>query len=127
MKDVFEYYEDPVQTLTNKAHPMFSVASQMYKNRDYYGAMIADPTDPMSKYYSDWTKFLVGQFTPFAYQGYKKLKEEETPEQKISPAASLFGFGPAPASITDPFYGLKYKTQEEKRARKIKARRESNE
>ena len=127
MKDVFEYYEDPVQTLTNKAHPMFSVASQMYKNRDYYGAMIADPTDPMSKYYSDWTKFLVGQFTPFAYQGYKKLKEEETPEQKISPEASLLGFGPAPASITDPFYGLKYKTQEEKRARKIKARRESNE
>ena len=126
MKDVFEYNHAPVQTLINKTHPIFSMGNQMFNNRDYYGAMIADPNDDNYKWTMDWLKYIGKQMTPFALQSYGRLeKEYETGQSKIPPWASLFGIATAPASITDPNYGLKYKLSEEKKARRLKAKEEA--
>lgn len=100
VKDVLEYSRAPVQTLLNKLSPMFETAHELYQNRDYYGGIIHNPTDPAIKQIMDTGRYLFAQATPFGIRGQRRMALEGTPQWEQ--ALSLFGIQPAPAYITSP-------------------------
>jgi hypothetical protein len=100
MKDIVEYWHQPVQTVINKMNPLVAIVDQMVKNEDFYGAQIVDrDAAPLTQFEQELT-YLGKQMEPFAVRGYQRQKEEGQPG--AASAASFVGFNPAPAYITRP-------------------------
>lgn len=122
MKDVAEYNLQPGQTLLNKLHPAFETGVELYQNRDYYGALIADPDTPGYDQLTDYLKYFGAQAEPFSLRSFFRLENE--PGSAISPFVAGLGLNPAPAYITDPERGEMVQRRQDKIARKRKMRKE---
>lgn len=116
VKDVVEYNESPLQTLTNKTHPAIVSAKELVENRDYYGALIHDPQDPAASQLTDWLKFFGGQVEPFSMRSYFRLEGESG--SKLPDWISFFGINPAPGYITDPERGEHFQERLDQVARR---------
>lgn len=123
MKDVYAYKNDPVGTILNKLSPGISTASELIRNRDYYGGIIHNPNDPTTKQIFDTAKFILGQATPFALKSQQRLEKEKAPIwQQVM---SYLGFQPAPQSITDPERAKRMQDRADKPAIRKKVREEA--
>ena len=103
VKDVVEYNRAPVGTLMNKLHPLAEVGWELYHNRDFYGDIITFPEkgDPVVQ----GLQYGLRTLQPFSIQGLERQAREGA---DIFPRImNLFGFVPAPLSITDPARGAR--------------------
>lgn len=103
MKDVVAYAHDPVQTISNKAHPLISLLGQELTNRDFFGAAIHDPGDPEYKQWLDRAAYAAREMLPFSWQNYQQQakaagKEPSAVDWLTSP--QQIGLAPAPAYVT---------------------------
>ncbi len=97
LKDIVSYKMHPLKTLTNKLHPMWSELSQMLENKDYYGAQIRNPDDPLVKQVEQELGFVAKNFIPFSVRGAeRRVGAKESPETK---AESFFGIMPISPEI----------------------------
>jgi hypothetical protein len=101
MKDVVAFAHDPQQTVMNKVNPMASMLYQWWTNRDYYGALIDDPDDPLDKRIWDQARWVWRNVQPFSMQSIQRLEESGAPSASAW-ASSVFGFQAAPGYIVDP-------------------------
>jgi hypothetical protein len=98
MKDVYQYSHDPVQTLTNKLHPLIGTIADMLRNKDYYGQPIRNSDDSIVKQATDLAKYVGQQAEPFGLRNFLQGRESNlTPAQR---AAAFVGVTPAPKWIS---------------------------
>ena len=98
IKDVIEYTHAPVQTVLNKMHPLASIATQLYQNKDFYGGSIynSDFQNPAVAY----AEYILNQALPFSVRG--AMRQNVAGKDSTDQALSFFGFVPAPQSIANP-------------------------
>jgi len=93
MKDLYAYAKDPIGTLTNKAHPLWGLISQIKNNKDYYGVEVRHPDDNFAQQAGETAKFVAKAFVPFWMRGVQK--ESERDGSALAMAAPLIGIMPA--------------------------------
>jgi hypothetical protein len=107
MKDVFGWYDDPLQTAINKANAFVSTTVNVMRNRDWKGDPISPPaTDPSAPYEMtapEWLKayfnYSAGQFTPISVRDMYQGRKIGT---GITQAEQFFGLRPAGRRFIDP-------------------------
>jgi len=121
MKDVFAYSKDPLGTIGHKASPLLSMAVDLASNRDYYGDMVRNPADPISKQLQQVGAYALTQFKPFTVTNLNKANQENARvSQRIE---AFFGFNKAPGSVINPgkvFVPRAPRTPEQKAKAKLK-------
>jgi hypothetical protein len=118
IKDVIAYAHAPVQTLLNKTHPLISLTSQLYYNRDYYGGIIDHPT--LDNPWTAYPEYLLNQALPFSIRGAQHLNAAGA--SKMQQMMAFWGFNPAPTSIANPERGEAYQQRLDNQAYKIRER-----
>jgi hypothetical protein len=94
-KDIYAYAKNGVlTTLSHKTHPLLSIVSELYNNKDYMGNEIASPDDNIMQRLSSEMGFTVKQFIPFAMQG--AFKEHDRDGSMFAQALPFVGVVPAP-------------------------------
>lgn len=66
MKDVVGFMRHPLLTLEHKASPALSAAIELMENKDYRGAMIRNPDDPIETQLGQVGKYLGKEAVPFS-------------------------------------------------------------
>lgn len=100
IKDVLEYNRAPVQTLTNKLNPIWANLFEMYHNRDFYGGIIVNPTDPVIEQLRQLGEYEAEVVTPFSIRSTRRLYKEGSSWGQL--LASMFGLQAAPGFIVAP-------------------------
>jgi hypothetical protein len=96
-KDIYHYYHDPGKTISNKLHPLLSLAAETWQNQDYYGTQIYNEGDNRFQKGIDIAKHVGTSMVPFAVKGLQKQRENEAPlSRQLAP---FIGITPAPSSI----------------------------
>jgi hypothetical protein len=94
-KDIMAYYRDPVQTVTNKTHPLINMIAAAVQNKDYYGTKIRNEDDPLLNQGADLARYGISQYVPFWMRGIQRQMRTDTdPREYIAP---LVGIMPAPS------------------------------
>lgn len=107
MKDIYHYGKAPLETLSNKLHPLIGMTAEMLDNKDFYGNKIANEDDPLMKQILSETGYIGKSTLPFAYRGLERNLEQG--ESKIKSALPFIGLTPAPATIVrTPAQNLAY-------------------
>lgn len=105
MKDVFSYKNNPVKTLINKLSPEFNLATELITNKDYYGVMIRDSNDPLSKQLVDVGKYLADKMLPFSVRNLSLVEQQAQSEGRTTTlkdyVESSLGISKAPNYITE--------------------------
>lgn len=99
VKDLVDYAKHPASTAVNKAHPLFSLANDLYHNKDYYGVEIREAGAPAWKQGTQAGEYIAKSFVPFWIRG-----EQHTFQRGGGVAwraLPYVGVMPAPRSITD--------------------------
>jgi hypothetical protein len=97
IKDVIAYKRHPVQTVTNKLHPMIGIVGDMLENRDFFGDEIRNPDDPMVVQLQQEAKYVMKAIAPY---GVSNLLEQRQRGQSLATQAASF-VGITPASRED--------------------------
>ena len=112
-EDVYEYGTMPLQTVINKANPIFGIIHSIYANEDFYGNAIRNPDAGSWEQLREGAMFALRQSQPFSVQGTRQYLSgdsqgadgsEAAPSarDRVLSAIPPLGFGPAPARITSP-------------------------
>ena len=106
MKDVFGWYQDPLQEAANKRSRLLSLAQETVTNKDWRGAPIAPPSDPNKSWMENVPSWLsahlnnvVQSFVPITA---KQLMRGKGSDTGLSSAESVMGMQPAGMRYTDP-------------------------
>lgn len=97
LKDIYAYTKHPGRTVMNKLHPMWSMLHQMWANKDYYGAQIRNPDNPLVKQVQEELAFVTRQFVPFSVRGAQRRAGAK--ESREVQAESFMGIMPIPPEI----------------------------
>jgi diguanylate cyclase (GGDEF)-like protein len=123
-KDLYEYGTMPVQTLINKANPIFGIMHSIYANEDFYGNPIRHSDADFWTQMKEGASYAARETLPFSYQGGKQYLSARNQElgdasgdlkRQVLTIAPYAGFGPAPARITSPDQMERYQQEEEER------------
>jgi hypothetical protein len=114
IKDLYEYATQPVNTVINKANPMFGIMHSIYANEDFFGDPVRSPDDDFWGQLADSVKYAAKETVPFAIQGTKQFAESGA--SGIATAAPYFGITPAPARVTSPEQMERYQHEREQQA-----------
>ncbi len=121
VKDIVAATFRPGQTLLNKLNPLFSLASQVMHNRNYYDDIISMPGEdnPIMAY----GEYILGAPVPFAIQA--MLRDSKNGGDMTDIAQSFLGFQPAPGYITDPDRAERGQNRSDRAAYKRRLRHEA--
>ncbi len=109
-KDLYEYGTQPVNTLINKANPIFGIIHSIYANEDFYGNPVRDPdAGPWTQMW-EGAKYAGVEVAPFSLQGARQYAASG--ESAAMQTAPYVGFGPAPARVTSPEQMDRYQLRE---------------
>jgi Inorganic Pyrophosphatase len=97
MKDVYAYASDPLKTLSNKTHPLLSLAGEEVRNKDYYGTEIRHEGDNIVEKAGQTLGYTAKAFIPFWMRGTQK--EADRGGDALAMAAPLIGIMPAPSEM----------------------------
>lgn len=99
MKDVLAYANNPVETASNKTHPLLNTIIEMLQNKDYYNTKIRNEDDPIYKQAASLLAHFGKQFEPFSSREVRRMMDEgQTGGRQFLP---LIGFVRARHDITD--------------------------
>lgn len=97
MKDIYAVTEHPMQTAMHKLHPIFSMGSGIYSNKDYFGEQVYDPSDNKAVKVLKSAEYAGKQVVPFSFTNFKKLEESGAgPGEAVG---AFFGITPSPKYI----------------------------
>ena len=102
MKDVFGWYQDPVQEAKNKIATGPSLVGEMLTGKDWKGDPIADPSAGVPEHIKAYAKRVAEAFTPISI----KNQWERKKGSEIGRAEAFMGLRPAGRQYVDP-EGLK--------------------
>ena len=100
MKDLISYSNAPVKTLLNKTSPIINDAIDLYKNKDFYGAQIYGPDDPIYQKGLEQLKYLGENMVPFSFK--QRPGDEKSIGEQFGTQQGLqqkFGIMPAPKEM----------------------------
>jgi hypothetical protein len=112
-KDLYEYGTQPIQTVINKANPIFGIMHSIYANEDFYGNPIRHSDADFWTQLKEGAAYAGKESLPFAYQGTQQFAASK--DSGWLKAAPYMGFGPAPARVTSPEQMERYQHEEEER------------
>jgi GGDEF domain-containing protein len=123
MKDIYEYADQPFNTLINKANPMFGIIHALSANEDFYGDPTrGDPDAPWWQQLKEGAKYAVKATVPFSIQGAQHFAAAA--DHPLLKGATYFGATPAPARITSPEQMERYQHSEDQKAYAKKLQRD---
>lgn len=98
MKEVYHGLNDPIETVKNKVHPMFSMVNQMLNNEDFYGVEIFNRNDPLVMRLLKEAGYAAGQLSPMSVRNAaaKDIGPEAPLLQKVG---TFVGVTSAPAQL----------------------------
>lgn len=73
VRDMVSYSKHPLQTLSNKLHPLLAMLSQMLQNRDFFNVEIRHEGDPVMKQILEEIGYVGKQLAPFSVRNAQKL------------------------------------------------------
>lgn len=94
----FAMLHDPIAYIQHSVGPLPTLLNDLRKNADFYGTQIRNPDDPLLKQVGDVAMHTAKSMAPFSLQGVVKNIQDGKPLS--SSLGPMFGFMPAPASIT---------------------------
>ena len=106
MKDIYSWYNAPVDTALYKTHPTISLAQELYRGKDYYGVQFRDHESTLFSKALDTGVHGIQAYEPFWMRGMKKAGEEEgsilqtlqkNPAKILAPEVGVM---PAPRAYT---------------------------
>jgi hypothetical protein len=101
-KDQIALGVHPIDTITHKLHPSFSMVADLLQNRDFYSTQIRNPDDPWETQWAQVAKYVGGAILPYAVQNVKQSAKAGTSAGMT--VAPFFGITRAPGSISkSPF------------------------
>jgi hypothetical protein len=106
MKDVFGYYEHPMQEVFNKVNPALKMVGQTLTNQDWRGDPIFSPKDPMQSamekvpdWLANYFSYVTKTMSPIQVQQLGRGPEEGS---ALNPVELGLGIRKAPRQFTDP-------------------------
>lgn len=118
MKDVFGWYDNPVQEASNKISTGPRLAADMLKGTDWKGQPIADPEASVPEHIKAYAQHVAGAFVPISVKNqYERKKGSE-----IGRAEAFMGLRPAGRQYVDPegYEGMKAKREKNEWKRKVR-------
>ncbi len=98
MKDVYHFSADgPAKYAQSSLHPLISTITDMWNNRDFYGAEIYNHEDPLVSQLMDVMGYTAEQFVPLSLRN--ETREGADDQPAYLKAGVAVGITPAPASI----------------------------
>ncbi|MDR0273883.1 MAG: hypothetical protein LBI48_00765 [Burkholderiaceae bacterium] len=98
LMDHYKLGAHPIQTVSHKIHPVFSVFLDTLTNKDFYGNKVRDEDAPWAKQAAQVGKYLAEGFLPYSAKNYMEM--DKTGTGAAVKAASFFGIAKAPASVS---------------------------
>lgn len=99
MKDVFGFYEHPMQELTNKIGTAPKMAGQLLSNSDWRNDPIFNANDSAPQWLKQFWDYAVQNVGPISLRDIAKGAKEGS---NLSTPERLLGVRPAPRYLTDP-------------------------
>lgn len=99
MKDVFGFYQHPVEELTNKAATAPRMGKELLTNRDWRDDPIFNANDTAPNWLKQFWDYAVQNIGPLSL---RSLKQGQKEGSNISRAEGVLGVRPAPRYLTDP-------------------------
>lgn len=110
VKDWWAYGTQPVRTLKNKLHPLWSRLADLATNKDFFNTEIRHPKDPLSQQLLDTGEYAAKTFIPLSIRNYQKMQRATPEESRKNLAVSITGIISAPGYITrSPAQKLMYR------------------
>jgi hypothetical protein len=99
MKDVFGFYEHPVQEATNKIGTAPKMAGELLSNRDWRDDPIFNPNDSAPQWLKQFWDYAVQNLGPISIRGAMQGQKEGS---NLNKAETMLGVRTAPRYLTDP-------------------------
>jgi len=96
MKDVFGFYEHPVDELTNKVATAPKMVRQLAENQDWRGDPIFPPDPSVPAWLTAFWNYATQNVGPIS------LRQRKKEGSNLSPVEQMLGVRPAPRYLTDP-------------------------
>lgn len=97
VKDLYAFFENPVQTVEHKINPLFALMGELWHNADYYDAMIRQEGDPKLKQLYQMGAHIVKAILPFSIKNmFASISKGESP---LKTTMAFGGFNTAPRNI----------------------------
>jgi hypothetical protein len=118
MKDVFGFYEHPVQEATNKIGTAPKMAGELLSNRDWRDDPIFNANDSAPQWLKQFWDYAVQNLGPISIRGAMQGQKEGS---NLNKAETMLGVRTAPRYLTDPegyadmmksIHGKQWKTKE---------------
>lgn len=107
MKDLMEFRNNPIDTITNKLHPLAKGIWDMVSNSDFRNVRITEEnlfddvagkdTKGIAQWFADEGLYMGKQFLPFGFVGYNRARTEGSTVPEA--AMGLAGLTPAPQRV----------------------------
>lgn len=103
-KDVYEYAQEPGQTVINKLNPIYSLVHQVWTNEDYFGEGIYDPMGTKLDKGMQIGSFLFEEATPFSFQKGNQMAGagDGTLQGALKTVLPKIGVNVAPGRVSSP-------------------------
>jgi len=105
IKDVFQWFHAPVQTIAGKESALVQNAQQLWNWTDYRGVPITDPMHSAPQQMWEFLGYATGQVLPFSFvAGQSKPQKElnkDPMQNTYSKFLSIMGMNPAPSWLVD--------------------------
>jgi diguanylate cyclase (GGDEF)-like protein len=104
VKDIYEYYMHPVDTVAHKANPWIGLVWDEVQDLDYFGHPIYNPKDSEREEWIERLTYAAKAFRPFSLGGQKQMVGASEPgwTGAMFSASPYFGITPAPGLVTKP-------------------------
>lgn len=104
VKDIYEYYMHPVDTVAHKANPWIGLVWDEVQDLDYFGHPIYNPKDSEREEWIERLTYAAKAFRPFSLGGQKQMVGASDPgwTGAMFSASPYFGITPAPGLVTKP-------------------------
>lgn len=127
MKDVFGYYEHPMQEVYNKMNPMAKMGMEVFKNANWRNDPIFQPKtmeeqkvwDSLPVWLGNAVDYAINTAGPISFQNIAKGRG---PGTGLSPAEQTVGIRQANRYLYDPFYNTRQRDYDIRRWQQMKSR-----
>jgi hypothetical protein len=99
MKDVFGFYEHPVEEMTNKAATAPQMVGQLATNQDWRGDPIFPPDPSVPQWLTAFWNYAAESLGPISVRGLEQGRKQGS---NLGRVENMLGVRPAPRYLTDP-------------------------
>jgi hypothetical protein len=87
--DLYSFYMNPGQTLTNKQSPLLNTLSSLAQNHDYFGTEIAHPDDSLGSRIAERVEFVGKSLEPIGIRSMKNMLDQGQGMKSLLPMLGI--------------------------------------